>query len=173
MNPAVPAPTALLAKESDATTGSVRQWAITTTTGERTTGYLPPWATENPSEDDVPPQELAARLADVCHFTEFPGQVLRAYSPGNPTDAPEELEILSASITCTPHAAAPELAVAVATVRVADEFWITDLDPTGLAEIVQGLRAVADRLDSVVIPQLNDIRAEWTTHHTSRAGARS
>ncbi|WP_435126756.1 hypothetical protein [Actinacidiphila sp. bgisy144] len=37
MNPAVPAPTALPAKEPDATTGSVRQWAITTTTGERTT----------------------------------------------------------------------------------------------------------------------------------------
>ncbi|WP_435127745.1 DUF6907 domain-containing protein [Actinacidiphila sp. bgisy144] len=172
MNPALPVPTALPAVEPDATPSSVRQWAMTTTTGERTTGYLPPWAAEDPSEHDVPPQELTTRLADIRHSTEFPGQVLRAHSPGNGTDAPEGMEILRATITCTPYAAAPEPAIPVATVWVADAFQITDLDPTGLAEIVQGLRAVADRLDLVVIPQLNDIRTEWTTHHTSRAGAR-
>ncbi len=110
------------------------------------------------------------RLADVCHYREFPGQVLRAYSPGNTTNGPEELEVMSSSITCTPYAPVPELAVPVVTVRVAGEYWMTDLDPTGLAEIVKGLRAVADRLDGVVIPQLNTVRAEWTAHHS--AGAR-
>ncbi|WP_435128790.1 DUF6907 domain-containing protein [Actinacidiphila sp. bgisy144] len=174
MNPAVPStpPPPLLATETDGTGRPVRQWTITTTTGEQTTGYLPPWATEDPSEQGVLPEELAARLADVCHSTEFPGQVLRAYSPGNVTDAPEEVEILGSSITCAPYAPTPELAIPVATVCVADGYWITDLDPTGLAELIAGLRAVADRLDDVVIPQLNDIRAEWTAHHTSGTGAR-
>jgi hypothetical protein len=105
MNPASALPTT----EPDATADSVRQWAITTTIDGRTTGYLPPWATENPSEPDVPPEELAARLAGIRHVAEFPGQ---------------------------------------------------------------GLRAVADRLDGVVIPQRNDIRAAWTTQHTSETGAR-
>ncbi|WP_435131442.1 DUF6907 domain-containing protein [Actinacidiphila sp. bgisy144] len=168
MNPAVPSPAALPA-EPDATTSSTRQWVITTTTGEQVSGYLPSWATEDPSEADVSSEELAVRLADVCHYREFPGQVLRAYSPGNTTDEPEELEVMSSSITCTPYAPAPELAVPVATVR---EYWMTDLDPTGVAHLVAGLRAVADRLDGVVIPQLNDIRAEWAAHHTSGTGAR-
>jgi hypothetical protein len=168
MNPASALPTT----EPDATADSERQWAITTTTGERTTGYLPPWATENPSEQDVPPQELAARLDGIRHVAEFPGQVLHAYPPGNTTDTPQGMEILRASITCTPYASEPEPAIPVATVWVADAHQIADLDPTGLAEIVEGLRAVADRLDHVVIPHLNDIRAAWTTHHTSRTGAR-
>ncbi|WP_435127106.1 DUF6907 domain-containing protein [Actinacidiphila sp. bgisy144] len=172
MNPAVPAPTALPATAPDTTPSSVRRWLITTTTGERTTGYLPPWATEDPSEQDVLPEELAARLTDIRHVTEFPGQVLHAYPPGNGTDAPEGLEILRSSITCTPYAGVTEPAIPVATVWVADAYQITGLDPAGLTEIVQGLRAVADRLDRVVIPQLNDIRAEWTTHHTSGTGAR-
>lgn len=172
MNPAVPSPSALPATEPDGTPCSVRQWVLTTTTGEQITGYLPPWATEDPSEADVQPEKLAARLADVCHYTEFPGQVLRAYSPGNVTDEPEELEIMRSSITCAPYAPAPELALPVATVRVAGEYWMTDLDPSGLAEIVKGLRAVADRLDGVVIPQLNTIRAEWTAYHASGTGAR-
>jgi hypothetical protein len=103
---------------------------------------------------------------------EFPGQVLRAHSPGNTTDTPQAMEILRATITSTPYAAAPEQAIPVATVWVADAYRIADLDPTGLAEIVQGLRAVADRLDGVVIPRLNDIRAAWTTHHTSGTGTR-
>ncbi|BBA98742.1 hypothetical protein RVR_5048 [Actinacidiphila reveromycinica] len=171
MKPTVPSPAALPATESYGTPCSVRQWAITTATGEQITGYLPPWAAEDPSEQDVPPQKLAARLADVCHYKEFPGQVLRAYSPGNVTDEPEELEVMSSSITCTPYAPAPELALPVATVRVAGEYWMTDLDPTGVANLVAGLRAVADRLDHVVIPQLNTIRAEWTAHHASGAGA--
>ncbi|WP_435178721.1 DUF6907 domain-containing protein [Actinacidiphila sp. bgisy145] len=145
---------------------------ITTTAGEQVSGYLPPWAAEDPSEADVPPEELAARLADVCHYREFPGQVLRAYSPGNSSVAPEELEVMSSSITCTPYAPAPELALPVVTVRVAGEYWMTDLDPAGVADLVAGLRAVADRLDGVVIPQLNDIRAEWTAHHTSGTGTR-
>jgi hypothetical protein len=172
MNPAVPAPTALPVTEPDATANSVRKWVITTTTGEPTTGYLPPGATEDPSEQDVPPHELAGRLASIRHVAEFPGQVLRAHAPGNGTDAPEEMEILRASITCTPYAAAPVPAIPVATVWVADAYQIADLDPTGLAEVVAGLRAVANRLDRVTIPQLNDIRAAWTTHHTSRTGAR-
>lgn len=172
MNPAVPSPTALPATETASAARTVRQWAITTTTGEQITGYLPSWATEDPSEADVPPEELAARLADICHFTEFPGQVLQAYSPGNATDAPQALEIMRSSINCAPYSPTPALALPVATVRVAGEYWITDLDPTDLAEIVKGLRATADRLDHVVIPQLDDIRAEWTTHHTSGTGAR-
>ncbi|BBA99045.1 hypothetical protein RVR_5501 [Actinacidiphila reveromycinica] len=172
MNPAVPSPTALPAPESDGTARSLRQWLLTTTTGEQVSGHLPPWATEDPSEQEVPAEELAARLADVCHYREFPGQVLRAYSPGNSSDAPEELEVMSSSITCAPYAPAPELALPVVTVRVAGEYWMTDLDPTGVADLVAGLRAVADRLDSVVIPQLNTIRTEWTAHHTSGTGAR-
>lgn len=172
MNPAVPSPAALPTTEPDGTDSSARQWTITTTTGEQTTGYLPSWAAEDPSEQGVPSEAMAARLADVCHFTEFPGQVVRAYSPGNATDEPVELEIMCSSITCTPYAAAPEPAIPVVDVRVAGEYWMTDLDPTGVADLVVGLRAVADRLDGVVIPQLNTVRAEWAAHHASGAGAR-
>ncbi|WP_335970921.1 DUF6907 domain-containing protein [Streptomyces sp. CA2R106] len=172
MKSTVPSPAALPTTEPDGAASPARKWVITTTAGEQVSGYLPDWAAEDPSEQDVPAEELATRLADVCHYREFPGQALQAYSPGNPSDAPEELEVMSSSITCAPYTPAPELALPVATVRVAGEYWMTDLDPAGLAEVIQGLRAVADRLDGVVIPQLNDIRAEWAAHHASGTGAR-
>jgi hypothetical protein len=47
-------------------------WTITATSGLAVTGYLPPWAQEDPSEAGVPVGRLGKVLADICHWAEFP-----------------------------------------------------------------------------------------------------
>jgi hypothetical protein len=172
MNPAVPSPSALPTPATTGTPRPAQRWAITTATGETTTGHLPAWAEGDPSERNVPQKELATRLADINHQAHFPGQTLRAYSPGNPTDEPTELEILHSSIDCTPYATAPELRIPVANIHVAEEYWLTDYGPEDLTALANSLRAVADRLDHDIIPTLNDARADWSAHHPHTTGTR-
>ncbi|MFJ2955012.1 hypothetical protein OG896_20425 [Streptomyces sp. NBC_00669] len=145
---------------------------ITTTTGETATGHLPSWAEVDPSEQEVPPEELAVRLADINHSLKLPGQVLRAYSPANPTGRPTPVEVLHGSIDCTPYATAPELTTPVVNLLLAGEHWLTDLGPTDLTQLAGGLRALAARLEDDVVPALIEARTEWTTYHPHTAGVR-
>jgi hypothetical protein len=74
-------------------------WTITATSGLAVTGYLPPWAQEDPSEAGVPVGRLGKVLADICHWAEFPGQRMRVARDGGPgTDA----VVLGGSIDCHP-----------------------------------------------------------------------
>jgi hypothetical protein len=136
-----------------------RQWAIITTGGHVVTGYLPTWATTDPSERDVPLDELADRLADINHWAAFPGQTITVHTPE--TGRPIEEEILHGSIDCNPYADAPEPRIPVANIHVAAECWISDLDPDDLARLAAQLRAQADRLEHQVRPALIAARTDW------------
>ncbi|CAG6392299.1 hypothetical protein SCOCK_160081 [Actinacidiphila cocklensis] len=48
-------------------------WAITTSDGAVTSGYLPAWAEDDPTEIGVPEEELPQRLAQVNHRAFFEG----------------------------------------------------------------------------------------------------
>ncbi|MEW1864963.1 hypothetical protein AB0399_32085 [Streptomyces sp. NPDC088194] len=171
MNPAATSPSAL--PPLPPAPAPARRWVITTTTGETITGHLPAWATADPSEHGLPPKELSACLADINHSRQFPGHVLPLYSPANPDGQPTPVEILHGSIDCNPYATAPDTRIPVANLHLAGEYWLTDLDPHELAQLANGLRTLADRLDHDTIPTLIDARTDWTTHHPHTAGARS
>ncbi len=150
-----------------------REWTITTTSGVTVSGYLPRWAQEDPSEVDVPPEELAARLADITHHVDFPGQMLDSYSPGNPTSHDAPLEILRSSIDCNPYATGSDPRCPVVNIRIAGEFWLTDLGPKEVAGLVAKLRTLADRLDRDIIPTLDNARSDWTNRPMTSTGGRS
>ncbi|MEW1862431.1 hypothetical protein AB0399_18995 [Streptomyces sp. NPDC088194] len=147
-----------------------RRWAITTTTGDTAIGHLPDWASTDPSEHDVPPHQLAARLADINHHVRFPGQVLRVYSPANSERHPMPVEVLHTSIDCNPYAPDPEPRVPVANLHLAGEYWLTDLDPEELGHLAGSLRTLADRLDHQVRPTLVAARSDWTRHPSRTTG---
>jgi hypothetical protein len=146
-----------------------RRWLITTTDGRTESGHLPAWATDDPSEQRVPVDQLGARLADITHHRAFPGQTLRVYSPTADAAQPEPVQILRSSIDCNPHAPRGEPRIPMANVHIVDETWITDLSPDDLTDLANGLRAVADRLDHEVIPTLHAARADWNIHHPDPA----
>ncbi|WP_103889089.1 DUF6907 domain-containing protein [Actinacidiphila yanglinensis] len=139
---------------------------VTTTDGHSESGYLPPWATSDPSERDLLPHQLSTYLADITHAREFPGQTVLAYSPTHRDDQPVPAEILHTSIVCTPYAPEPEPRIPVATIQLADETWLTDLDPDDLSRIATQLRTQADLLQNKVLPALVQARADWPSPHT-------
>jgi hypothetical protein len=53
----------------------------------------------------------------------------------------------------------------VVSIALIDDHWITDLDPQGLTEIAQQLRAQADLLDREIVPRLVAARTDWANHH--------
>ncbi|WP_435133671.1 DUF6907 domain-containing protein [Actinacidiphila sp. bgisy144] len=143
--------------------GLPRQWTITTSDGRTVTGYLPPWAGDDPSEHNVPADQLADRLADIHHTARFPGQRINLYSAPGPTGRPTSQEIFSCTIDCTPYAFHPDPRMPVANVHLCEETWITDLDPDGLLNLAHLLRAQADRLDHEIRPALLSAITTWPT----------
>jgi hypothetical protein len=143
------------------------KWTITTVNGLQTSGYLPAWAEDDPSEVGVPLEMLGVRLADVSHRGFFEGQIIDVVAPDAHGKAEEEA-VFEVSIDCTPYAEDPELRVPVANIQAYPERWILGLDPTGVAEVAAKLRAQADRLDHEVHPALIAARADWAAHHQPR-----
>ncbi|MFC4034052.1 DUF6907 domain-containing protein [Streptomyces polygonati] len=144
-------------------------WTIATASGFTASGYLPAWATADPSETGVPLDLLQIRLADLNHYALFDGQPMQVRSPGCAC-APGrvgESEIFRGSVDCNPYAEDPEPSVPVANIAIIEDFWINGLDPDGVAEIAAKLRAQADRLDHDIRPQLLAARADWAAHHTT------
>lgn len=141
--------------------GPPRRWTLTAADGHALSGYLPPWAGDDPSEHHVPVDQLADRLADIHHSAGFPGQTATVYTAADPTGRPCEQEIFSCTIDCTPYAQLPDPRVPVANVHLCEESWITDLDPDGLLRVADLLRAQADRLDREVRPALIEARKDW------------
>jgi hypothetical protein len=141
-----------------------RTWTIETTCGHTTTGYLPAWAEDDPSETGVPLERLGVSLADICHHAPFSGQLLPVScdsSPGRPT------VILFGSINCNPYDEDSELRVPVVNLQIVDDYWSNGLDPTALADVAAKLRAQADRLDHEILPALIAARADWNAQHTT------
>jgi hypothetical protein len=139
-------------------------WTITTVNGVQTSGYLPGWAEDDPSEVGVPLEMLGVRLADVSHRSFFEGQIIDVVAPDAHGKAEEEA-VFEASIDCTPYAEDPEPRVPVVDIHAYPEHWILGLGPAGVAEVAAKLRAQADRLDHEVRPALIAAREDWAARH--------
>ncbi|MFG1810820.1 ATP-binding protein [Streptomyces sp. NPDC049040] len=139
-------------------------WAITTTDGAITTGYLPAWAEDDPTEIGVLAGELTQRLAQVNHRNFFEGPMLPLTAP-DLWDGVEEDSVFEGSIDCNPYAPDPRLRVPVVNLQVSVGRWILGLDPDGLADIATKLRAHADLLDHKVGPALIAARDDWAARH--------
>ncbi|WP_329174384.1 DUF6907 domain-containing protein [Streptomyces sp. NBC_01477] len=137
-------------------------WTITTTAGFATSGYLPEWAEDDPTEVGVPLDLLAARLVGINHRNYFEGAMM----PLTTTDSRDEAEedaVFEGSIDCNPYDVDPRLRVPVVNIQVGLECRILGLDPQELAQIALKLRAQADRLHDEVLPALIAARRDWAT----------
>ena len=140
-----------------------RAWAISTTNGETMTGYLPTWAQDDPSKSGVAPDQLAVELSGITHEATFGGQFMRV-CPGA-EDPGEDTAVLIALIQCAPFAGdGTEARPPLVNVQVLDDFWIMNLDPSGVLEVAATFRSFADLLVNTVAPSLSAAHAEWTEH---------
>ncbi len=139
-------------------------WTITATDGTSASGYLPAWAEDDPTETDVPPDELPQRLALIDHRSLFDGPTMPITAPGRWDDT-EDDAVFEPSIHCAPNHPNPGLRVPVANLQVSDGRWIIGLDPGALTEIAGKLRSHADLLDHEVRPALIAALDDWTAHH--------
>lgn len=159
-----PAPIRTPDRIADLLTRPERRWVITTSDGRVESGHLPAWATDDPSEHLIPPDQIEARLADINHCAAFAGQTARVYTPARRDGLPVEEEILRGSVDCNPYAPAGEPRIPVVNIHVAAETWLTGLGPEDLAGIATRLRAQADLLLEEVLPALITARADWQAH---------
>ena len=148
-----------------------RAWSISTTGGFTLTGYLPPWADEDPSDTDVPLERLSIKLIDLAHWWPFDGQRMRIHHPAHADEQAGESEesLFDGHITCYPYSEDPQERTPYANVRVVDDFWLNNLTPEGLAQLATQLRTQADHLEKDVTPILEAARNDWAAHQLGRA----
>ncbi|UWE07682.1 ATP-binding protein [Actinacidiphila bryophytorum] len=139
------------------------KWTITTDSGSATSGYLPAWAEDDPTEANVPLDQLPERLAAVNHRNFFEGPMLPLTAPDVWAGA-EEDAVFEGSIDCNPYDPDPRLRAPLVNLQVCVGRWITGLDPHGLADVAAKLRAHADFLDEKVRPALIAAREDWIAH---------
>jgi hypothetical protein len=158
---------------ADEAVSSSRTWSINTTGDITVTGYLPPWADEDPSDTDVPLEKLSAQLIDLSHWKSFDGQLMCIHHPahaaGDGKAGEGEDIVFSGNITCYPYSEDPQERTPFVNVRVVDDFWINNLTPDGLATLAAKLRAQADYLENNVAPTLEAFRRDWDAHQIERA----
>jgi hypothetical protein len=140
--------------------GRNRTWTITTICGCTVSGYLPAWAEADPSEAGVLLDEITALVADMNHWTRFPGQRMAVAHRGVET---EDSEVFRTSINCNPYVGGPLPRLPVANIRIVGDYWLHGLTPTALADVATQLRAQADLLDDEIRPQLIAAREDWLT----------
>jgi hypothetical protein len=152
-----------------------RTWSISTTGGVTITGYLPPWADEDPSDTNVPLEKLSIELIDLTHWQPFDGQTMHIHHPahadGDGKAGEGEDTLFNGNITCYPYSEDLRERTPFANVRVVDDFWMNNLTPDDLTDLAAQLRAQADRLDNEIRPSLIAARTDWETHHSRSAGA--
>ncbi|MEU6848454.1 hypothetical protein ABZ901_00700 [Actinacidiphila alni] len=151
-----------------------RTWSISTTGGFTLTGHLPPWADEDPSDTDVPLERLSVTLIDLAHRRPFAGQQMRVHHPAR-TDVDgqaggTEESLFDGHITCYPYSENPMERAPYADVRVVEDFWLNNLTPEDLTDLAARLRAQADRLETELVPMLEEARSDWFTAHEAPAG---
>ena len=141
------------------------KWTITTNSGSATSGYLPAWAEDDPTEADVPVDQLPARLVGINHRNFFEGPMVPLTAP-DVWGGIEDDAVFEGSIDCNPYDTDPHLRVPIVNLQVCVGRWALGLDPHGLAEVAAKLRAHADFLDEKVRPALVAAREDWAAHHT-------
>jgi anti-sigma regulatory factor (Ser/Thr protein kinase) len=141
-------------------------WTITTTDGTVSEGYLPDWAEDDPTEIDVPVEELPQRLALINHRTFFEGPLMPVTAP-DLWDGPQDEAVLEGSIDCNPHDPDPRKRMPVVNLQLAEGRWILGLTPHQLTEIATKLREHADLLDQKIRPALTAARENWIAHSRS------
>ncbi|MFF7155288.1 DUF6907 domain-containing protein [Streptomyces sp. NPDC008139] len=139
------------------------RWTITTDSGSATSGYLPAWAEDDPTEANVPLDRLPVRLAGINHRNLFEGPMMPITAP-DVWGAVEEDAVFEGSIDCNPYDPDPSLRVPVVNLQVCVGRWILGLDPHGLADVAAKLHAHADFLESKVRPALVAALEDWATH---------
>jgi hypothetical protein len=111
-----------------------RTWSISTTGGVTITGYLPPWADEDPSDTDVPLEKLSVELIDLTHWQSFDGQTMHIHHPahadGDGKAGEGEDTLFNGNITCYPYSEDLRERTPFANVRVVDDFWMNNSYPT-------------------------------------------
>lgn len=143
---------------------SHRTWTITTTNGCTVSGYLPPWAEEDPSRTGVDPERLVIELDDLTHETTFGGQLMRLWPAA--MDPGQDSVALAGSIRCSPRIGDDsEPHDPVVNIQMFDDLWLMNLDPPGVAEVAAKLHDFADLLLNKVAPELAAARADWAQHH--------
>lgn len=142
------------------------KWTITTDSGAATSGYLPAWAEDDPTEADVPLDQLPERLAGINHRNFFEGPMMPLTAP-DVWEGVEEDAVFEGSVDCNPYDPDPGLRVPVVSLQVCVGRWILGLDPPGVAEVAAELRAHADFLDEKVRPALIAAREDWAAHQPS------
>ncbi|MBM9435023.1 ATP-binding protein [Actinacidiphila bryophytorum] len=139
------------------------KWTITTDSGSATSGYLPAWAEDDPTEAHVPLDQLPERLAGINHRNFFEGPMLPLTAP-DVWEGVEEDAVFEGSIDCNPYDPDPGLRVPVVNLQVCVGRWILGLDPQRVAEVAAKLRTHADFLDEKVRPALIAAREDWAAH---------
>lgn len=170
LEPAAAAPPARQ-PSSEGTTSPGWTWSISTTGGVTLTRYLPPWADDDPSESDVPLEELSVQLIDLTHRRSFDGQRMHIHNPADADHAglAVEASLFDGHITCYPYSEDPRERAPYADVRVVDDVWLNNLAPDDLAKLAAQLRAQADHLEKDVTPILEEARNDWTARQVGRA----
>ncbi|MFF7156960.1 DUF6907 domain-containing protein [Streptomyces sp. NPDC008139] len=143
-------------------------WTITTVNGFTTSGYLPAWAEDDPSEIDVPMDALALRLTEIGHRALYEGQIV-GMATWPSTSQVEEEAVFEAAIDCNPYDPDPAQREPVVNIHIVPGRWIPGLDPDGVADVATKLRAQADLLTDVVRPALIAAREDWSAHHPGRS----
>ncbi|WP_405583699.1 DUF6907 domain-containing protein [Streptomyces sp. NBC_01190] len=143
-----------------------RTWAITTTSGSTTTGYLPGWAGEDPSTADVPIDRLPLELADVAHRADVGGLVMPV---SHAEEEAEEAGVLVVTIGCKPFDGNEDSPsrVPVMNVQIVDDFWIRDLDPAGAVAFGERLRVLGELVMSQAAGLLAAARSDWAAHSST------
>ncbi|WP_405592652.1 DUF6907 domain-containing protein [Streptomyces sp. NBC_01190] len=146
---------------------SGQTWAITTTDGHTVSGYLPDWAQEDPSKTGVAPDRLPIELSDMTHEASFGGQLIRVCPAAE--DPGEDSAVFTALMQCSPFVEDnPEARVPLVNIRIFEDFWITNLDPSGVVEAAERFRDFADLLTNKVAPELSAARSAWAEHVSAR-----
>ncbi|WP_335979628.1 hypothetical protein [Streptomyces sp. CA2R106] len=154
------------------TTGTPRTWRLTTTNGVAVSGYLPPWAFEDPSESDIDPDRLAVAAIDVELFHYFDGVPGSLTGTDHGTDIDGYMTPFGA-ITCRPcpDREVPDRPVhPVLTVQVSDTEETVCADPDELGALITRLRTRTDYLDQHVRPAFIVVYEDWQAHHRTATG---
>ncbi|MBY8879729.1 DUF6907 domain-containing protein [Actinacidiphila acidipaludis] len=139
-----------------------RQWTLRSDTGVTVFGYLPPWAEEDPSDDNIPVKKLRFRLSDITHERVYDAPQMTVRGPFGDDGALEDVDsrVFAPQIWCGPHSDYPEERQPYAFITVLEECVIDHLGPQEVADIAGKLRAQADVLDQAAI-DLAAARADW------------
>lgn len=143
-------------------TTKARAYALTTTDGLTVRDHLPDWAETDPSSDEVGPGQLGAVLADVVLEADAGGLVLPVVHGQDPA---EQAAVLALTIMCKPFGQEDEPRIPVVDVQLVEDFWLKGLNPQGVRDFGQRLRALGDLLVDQVAPNLEAARADWSRHH--------